>query len=354
MDSNFPTLRVSRPVQILLVGRRDANGVAPVRPQVFNMAAKGAKARAAARKQRDKWKSKRWFTIRAPRQPWQFKVIGETLGETPEHLMGRIYETTQNEVDGDFSKMHVKLRFRVIDTRGEDALTEYIGHALQSDYIRRQIRRHRGKVDDVVDCVTSDGYYLRIKPVVVAANRIKSSQKSQMRKLMRDTLLQFSARSTWLEVQASLLSGALETTLVDAIKAIQPTRTVMIRKVQLIQSGVVAEDGPTLDEIHEEEKRANAEQAAKKAAALEKAMAGEEDEDSSEDEDEAADDADDSESGDDSEAEAETEESSDDSDDGAEEQDLESLKVAELKELLKAAGKPVGGKKAELIARLSE
>ena len=312
------------------------------------MAAKGAKARAAARKQRDKWKSKRWFTIRAPRQPWQFKVIGETLGETPEHLMGRIYETTQNEVDGDFSKMHVKLRFRVIDTRGEDALTEYIGHALQSDYIRRQIRRHRGKVDDVVDCVTSDGYYLRIKPVVVAANRIKSSQKSQMRKLMRDTLLQYTARSTWLEVQASLLSGALETTLVHAIKAIQPTRTVMIRKVQLIQSGVVAEDGPTLDEIHEEEKQANAEQAAKKAAALEKAMAGEEDEDSSEDEEESADDADDSED------EAEPEESSDDSDDSAEEQDLSSLKVAELKELLKAAGKPVGGKKAELIARLSE
>jgi len=318
------------------------------------MAAKGAKARAAARKQRDKWKSKRWFTIRAPRQPWQFKVIGETLGETPEHLMGRIYETTQNDVDGDFSKMHVKLRFRVVDTRGEDALTEYIGHALQSDYIRRQIRRHRGKVDDVVDCVTSDGYYIRVKPVVVAANRIKSSQKSQMRKLMRDTLLQYTARSTWLEVQASLLSGALETTLVDAIKAIQPTRTVMIRKVQLIQSGVVAEDGPTLDEIHEEEKQANAEQAAKKAAALEKAMAGEEDEDSSEDEEESADDADDSEPADDSEDEAEADESSDDSDDSAEEQDLSSLKVAELKELLKAAGKPVGGKKAELIARLSE
>jgi hypothetical protein len=122
----------------------------------------------------------------------------------------------------------------------------------------------------------------------------------------------------------------------------------MIRKVQLIQSGVITEDGPTLDEIHEEEKQANAEQAAKKAAALEKAMAGEEDEDSSEDEDEAADDADDSED------EAEADESSDDSDDSAEEQDLSSLKVAELKELLKAAGKPVGGKKAELIARLSE
>jgi|TARA_B110000881_G_C18492919_1_gene472775 small subunit ribosomal protein S3Ae len=307
------------------------------------MAAKGAKARAAARKQKDKWKSKRWFTIRAPRQPWQFKVIGETLGETPEHLMGRIYETTQNEVDGDFSKMHVKLRFRVVDTRGEDALTEYIGHALQSDYVRRQIRRMSGKVDDVVDCVTADGYYIRVKPVVVAANRIKTSQKSQMRKLMRDTLLQFTARSTWLEVQNALLSGATETSLVDAIKTIQPTRTVMIRKVQLVQSGVVAEEGLTLDEIHEEEKRANAEKAAKKEAALEKAMSEEED-----DGDESADDSEDSE--DESEAEA----SSEDSDAAASDVDLSSLKVAELKELLKAAGKPVGGKKADLIARLSE
>ena len=32
----------------------------------------------------------------------------------------------------------------------------------------------------------------------------------------------------------------------------------------------------------------------------------------------------------------------------------ESMTVAELKELLKAAGKPVSGKKADLIARLNE
>jgi len=34
--------------------------------------------------------------------------------------------------------------------------------------------------------------------------------------------------------------------------------------------------------------------------------------------------------------------------------DYDSMKVAELKELLKAAGKPVSGKKADLIARLNE
>ena len=35
-------------------------------------------------------------------------------------------------------------------------------------------------------------------------------------------------------------------------------------------------------------------------------------------------------------------------------QDFENMTVAELKELLKAAGKPVSGKKADLIARLQE
>ena len=300
------------------------------------MAAKGAKARAAARKQRDKWKSKRWFTIRAPRQPWQYKVIGETLGETRDHIIDRIYETTQNEVDGDFSKMHVKLRFRVIDTRGEDALTEFIGHTLQNDYVRRQIRRHRGRVDDVVDCVTADGFYIRIKPVAVASHRIKSSQKSQMRKLMKDAILQFTARSTWLDVQSSLLSDGMEKLLIEAIKPIHPSKSVMIRKVQLIQSGVVSDDGPTLDDIHESEKNESDEKAAKKAAALEKAMSGEEDDS------ESAEDDSENEGGDVVVA-----------DDSADE-DLSSLTVAELKERCKAAGLKVGGKKSELIARLSE
>jgi len=237
--------------------------------------------------------------------------------------------------------MHVKLRFRVVDTRGEDALTEYIGHALQNDYVRRQIRRHRGRVDDVVDCVTADGYYIRIKPVAVASHRIKSSQKSQMRKLMKDTILQFTARSTWLDVQNALLTDSMEKLLIEAIKPIHPSKSVMIRKVQLIQSGVVTDEGPTLDEIHEDEKNSSAEIAAKKAAALEKAMAGEDDDSES--------------SGDDvgDEAEDQSEEPTE-AEDASSDQDLSGLTVAELKERCKAAGLKVGGKKADLIARLSE
>ena len=167
--------------------------------------AKGAKARAAARKQRDKWKSKRWYSIRAPRNPWSFRVIGETLAEEPDMLIGRNFEIMQNELDGDFSKMHVKIRFRVIDVLGADALTEFIGHQMMQDHIRRQIRRDRGKIDDTVDIVTEDGFYVRFKPLILTRERAKSSQKNEIRTIARNIILKTGASSTWVDMQLSLI-----------------------------------------------------------------------------------------------------------------------------------------------------
>ena len=286
--------------------------------------AKGASARAAARKQRDKWKAKRWYTIRAPRTPWSFRVIGETLAENPSQLIGRNYEVIQNELDGDFSKMHVKVVFKVTDVLGNDAITEFVGHELLKDHVRRQVRRDRGKIDDTIDVVTEDGFYVRFKPLMISRARIKSSQKQQMRTIARDIILTTGATSTGFKLQAATLDGTLENKIKEAVSKIQPVRTVVIRRTQLIQSGVLVEDGPTLDEIHAQEKEQELE--AKSLEFIEE----ESDEEVVNEE----------------EIESESSETV--------EVDYSSLTVSELKELLKAAGKPVSGKKAELIDRLNE
>ena len=313
--------------------------------------AKGAKARAAARKQRDKWKAKRWFTIRAPRNPWSFRVIGETLAEESEQLIGRTYDIMQNELDGDFSKMHVKVVFRITDSVGGDALTEFVGHTVLKDHIRRQIRRHRGKIDDTVDVVTEDGYYVRFKPLLISRSRVKSSQKSAMRASARETILTMGASSTWIQLQKSLLDGTMEAAIKESVSKVTPVRTVMIRRSQLLQSGVVVEDGPTLDEIHAEEKAAAAAAEVDEVDVLAAAEASadlsevgetdldDEQEETSEGVEEAAEE----------ESQEEDTESSNDSD-----IDYESMTVSELKVLLKEAGKPVSGKKADLISRLHE
>ena len=299
--------------------------------------AKGAKARAAARRQRDKWKSKRWYSIRAPRNPWSFRVIGETLAEEPEMLIGRNFEIMQNELDGDFSKMHVKIRFRVIDVLGADALTEFIGHQMMQDHIRRQIRRDRGKIDDTVDIVTEDGFYVRFKPLILTRERAKSSQKNEIRTIARNIILKTGASSTWVDMQKSVMDGELEARIKEGASKITPIRAAMIRRTQLIQSGVVVEEGPTLEEIHAQEKEEAAsveesEESDVLAAAEASADISESVEDDSENE------------GSEQPEEAEQ----------PEEVDYDSMKVPELKELLKEAGKPVSGKKADLIARLKE
>jgi len=112
----------------------------------------------------------------------------------------------------------------------------------------------------------------------------------------------------------------------------------------------------TLDEIHAEEARSDAELKAKKAAALASAM---------EDEEEEGDDAPSildaavpvepaSEKTEAPAEEAAPEEAPAEEAAPASDVDHSSMTVAELKELLKAAGKPVSGKKADLIARLNE
>ena len=326
-----------------------------------------AKARAAARKQRDKWKNKRWFTIRAPRHPWNFKRIGETIGETDEHIMGRVYEMTQQEFSGDFTKMHVLLRFRVTDVVGQDALTTFVGHSHQSDHTRRQIRRYRGKIDDVVDVVTTDGFLVRLKPLMITERRCQTSVKQAMRAKSAEIIRAFASKSNYSKLQEAMLGGDLETEIRNAVKSIYPCRNVVIRKSQLLQTGVVSEKGPTLDEIHAEESRQEAELKAKKAAALEAA----EDEENSGDgdllaaaeamesisekeevtetpsEEEGVETAEE-------ETEPEAEEATADEPSGESEASLMKLKKDELVERAKAAGVATSGTKADIVARLLE
>ena len=320
-----------------------------------------AKARAAARKQRDKWKTKRWFTIRAPRHPHNFKRIGETLGESEDHIIGRVYEMTQQEFDGNFSKMQVVLRFRVSECVGQDALTTFIGHYHQDDHIRRQVRRYRGKVDDVVDVVTADGYLVRMKPLIITQQRVQTSVKQDMRTRTREIIIGQASKSTYADLQNSLLDGSLEEAIEKGVKSIYPVRSVVVKKSQLLQEGAVASFGPTLDDIHADEQRVAAELKAKKAAALAAAMA-EEDAEQAAAEDEAGEpEVEEAEAVQESTVEAEQEpveevvvEAPAEVESAEAAADYESMTVGELKELLKAAGKPVSGKKSDLIARLNE
>ena len=94
------------------------------------------------------------------------------------------------------------------------------------------------------------------------------TKEPQFNSYVRPIYNSFGKLGDYSKLQEAMLGGDLETEIRNAVKAIYPCRNVVIRKSQLLQTGGVTEKGPTLDEIHADEARQEAELKAKKAAAL--------------------------------------------------------------------------------------
>ena len=196
---------------------------------------KRAKA-SAGRKVKDKWKAKEWYKIHAPRM-FNEAEIGETPSAEPDYVLGRTAEVTVQDLTGDFSKMHIKLKFKVTSLDGYDAKTAFIGHDLTSDYVRRLTRRRKTKTDHVVDIVTKDGYTYRIKTMSIAERRIQSSQEDGMRRIIAETLVAIGKERTLSEIVKDIVSGDLAKELARACRIVIPVKRIEIRKSEVLVAG---------------------------------------------------------------------------------------------------------------------
>jgi small subunit ribosomal protein S3Ae len=197
--------------------------------------AKKTKA-AAGRKVKDKWKAKEWYKIHAPRM-FNESEIGETPSADPDYVIGRTVEVTVQDLTGDFSKMHIKLKFKITETEGNVAKTAFIGHDLTSDYVRRLTRRRKTKTDHVVDIVTKDGFTYRIKTMSIAEKRIQTSQEEGMRQIIGETLVAIGKEKTLSEIVKDIISGDLPKDLAKACRVIIPIKRIEIRKSEVLAFG---------------------------------------------------------------------------------------------------------------------
>ena len=201
------------------------------------MAAK--KSRAAARKIKDKWKAKVWYNLLAP-EMFNKQALGETPTDDPGKLVGRITEVTVQDLTGDFSKMHIKLAFRVSQVQGQDALTQFVGHDMTSDYIRRLTRRKRTRTDLTVDVVTKDGWNVRVKPMAITDRRIQTAKQRVIRTIMTKMVVDVAAKQSIGEFVKGIISGDLAKTIALACKPIHPVSRVEVRKSEVWAMGEIA------------------------------------------------------------------------------------------------------------------
>ena len=224
------------------------------------------KTRGSSRKVKDKWKSKEWYKLRAPRM-FNEAEIGETPSADPEFILGRTVEVTVQELTGDYSKMNIKLKFKVADVDGYDAKTVFVGHELTSEYVRRLTRRKKTKTDHVVDVTTKDGFVLRVKPMSIADRRIQSSQEDAMRRILAETLIQMGKDNNLSDLIKAVISGDMSKDLAKACRVIIPIKRIEIRKTEVLAEGE-GEPESIMDAapVEEAEEEAPAEESAEEIA----------------------------------------------------------------------------------------
>jgi len=196
------------------------------------------KTRAAVRKVKDKWRAKNWYNIYAP-EMFSRSQIGETLTDDPQKLLGRVTEVTVQDLTGDFSKMHMKLQFKVNEIKGSDAHTQFVGHDLTSDYLRRLTRRRRTRTDGTFDVYTKEGAFVRVKPMAITDRRIQASKEKAIRRAMEGVVKDTASKQTLGEFVKSIISGDLAKNIALACKPIQPIQRVEIRKTEVKSFGEV-------------------------------------------------------------------------------------------------------------------
>ncbi len=197
-----------------------------------------------ARTVKDKWRSKRWYKVRAPGL-FQHVELGETVATEPEQVIGRTLETTLPELSGaaDAGKAHVKLRFRIERISGDGvAEARFIGHDLTSDYVRRLARRKRSKIDTALTVATKDGVKFVLKPVAVGEQRLQTRLRAELRHKIVSILTEEAQLRTSPEFVREMLAGDLSKVLAHGVKTLYPLKKIEIRRSEVL--GTISDEVP--------------------------------------------------------------------------------------------------------------
>jgi len=176
---------------------------------------------------------KKWYTVIASSAFGNLE-IARIPADDPTKLYGRVVETSLSDLTGDFSLLHIKLYFQIIEVEGDVAKTIFKGHDLTRDYLRSLIRRGSTRVDGIFKVTTKDGYTLRVSAIALTRHRAKTSQERAIRKIMKEIIEAKAQQLTFDEFVQQAVLGKIASEIYNAARKIYPLRKVEVRKSKLL------------------------------------------------------------------------------------------------------------------------
>jgi len=183
----------------------------------------------------DKWKLKKWFSVKAPSM-FEGKEICEVVASDEKKLLNRIVRTSLLELGvsgaGSQMAMFTTLRFRIKDITGNDANTTIIGHEISPSFIKTFARRGKSLIHQVVDEKTKDNEDFRLKIVAVTGARVSRNTRRNLRNALVEECKKAIAEKNFDEAMQDVIYGRVSSRLFGRLKQITKMRRVEVRKSQ--------------------------------------------------------------------------------------------------------------------------
>jgi len=188
------------------------------------------------RKIKDKWKEKRWISVKAPDS---FNNI--TIGYVPitddEKAKGRVIEVTLFDIlKGDPSQHQYKIYFQIVDVKDEKATTIFKRYEYAKEFLRSLVRRGSSKVNFIIDVKTKDGSVFRIKVLALTHRQLNTSRKHSLRLIAKQVIEKNVSQMDLDEFVQAACYGKINSDIMGEAKKIIRLRHVGLEKVKLIRT----------------------------------------------------------------------------------------------------------------------
>ncbi len=192
----------------------------------------------SSRRMVDKWSAKQLYQIYTPSNflEGDEKIIGETIANDPKKLIGRVIEVSLADINNDYSKMHVKLEFQIVEVVGNTARTRFKGHTFARDYLRFLVRRRRTRIDSINTVLTKDGVPFRVTATGFTAHRSKTSKKNAIRRKMLEVIAERAGELNSEDFIREATGGKLSSLVYFQCKSIYPLKGVEIQKTKILRA----------------------------------------------------------------------------------------------------------------------
>ncbi len=180
----------------------------------------------------DKWKLKKWFAVRAPKE-FNDASVGEMPANDEKAIVGRNIVVSLDMLTHNPSHAYTNITLKVTGVSGEAAQTRLVKMEILGSYIRSFVRRYRSVSSAVVPVSTRDGTTVIVKLIAVTRARTAHTKIVGLRKEMVDFTQGYFRENDVGPIIGSIIDGKFQDALATKLRHITDLHKIEVRKLEI-------------------------------------------------------------------------------------------------------------------------